>query len=229
MKCLLCRYLIGSADPGWIERVENELATLRNAGANSDAIFERESDPERLRRAHDLWDLDPKRAFDVFLNLAQGGSVWSMAAIGWAYETGTGTPFDSRQADEWYRRACEGGSDAALLGRARLARMHGDPASAEDILKMGVARGLPQATRRLADLKLTFDRTARGRATAYALLDQACAKGDQVACHDLARAMAKGRFGPRYLARGFLTIWRLGRELQARAHASASQSSQLSA
>lgn len=85
-----------------------------------------ENDPylEQSRRAADLRQADPVRAFEEIQILAEKGSVNGMFLLGSAYQFGTGAPVDLEQAETWYRRAYEKGSKlgAFYLGSFYLAQ-----------------------------------------------------------------------------------------------------------
>jgi len=57
------------------------------------------------------------RAADDFASLqkqAEGGDPVAMAALGDAYERGSGVPIDLRQAAAWYQKAAEAGNPMAM-------------------------------------------------------------------------------------------------------------------
>jgi hypothetical protein len=56
---------------------------------NNVEILERETDLSAVNQAYE--ETDPAESFRQYLALAEKGSVWSMATVGWMLQTGTGT------------------------------------------------------------------------------------------------------------------------------------------
>ena len=98
------------------EAVDREYDSLIWKKTNDAALWEQDQAQERMRSADELWAIDPTKAFQQFRDLAAQGSVWSMNIVGHAYTRGRGVQVDLAQAEKWYRRAFEAGSDRALLG-----------------------------------------------------------------------------------------------------------------
>ncbi|MBV8567515.1 MAG: sel1 repeat family protein [Methylobacteriaceae bacterium] len=208
--CILCRclaWLVERESPGWIQDVEEQIQALSYRGLNTDALFEQDADPVRLRQIHELWSSDPSQAFNEFLLLAKGGSVWSMLQVGTALEIGVGTPVDLEQAEQWYRTANASGSDTALLRLGYLAYKRGDAVEAKAILAPGVERGLTAAMRHLAWVELKLVGTPEARDRARILYEKAIGLGDLRARVDLAHAMAHGYFGWRKIPTGLRAVY----------------------
>jgi TPR repeat protein len=226
MQCLLCRYLIWSLrreKPDWVAEAENLDAELLSRGTNSDALALADRDPARLREVYELWKSCPPDAFSQFLSLAEDGSIWSMAQVGYAHEAGEGTRRDRVQAEKWYLKAYEEGSDFGLLRSSVLALKRGDEARAREILNNGISRGLTKAMTALAGMELSLSRTEEARSRARGLYEQAIALGDLPAKMAFARAMAHGRFGLKLIPTGIRSLLaaakEFGAEVDARAHA----------
>jgi len=209
MRCVLCRWLrrsTGRHNPVWLEEADKFEASALLRSMNTDALFKSDPDAARLREIFGLWRSDPVEAFGQFLTLAEGGSVFSMIKVGYAYETGRGAPRDLIRAEQWYVKAHEQGSDYGLVRASGLLFKRGDVATAKSLLAVGVARGLPQAMTYLAwmELKLSRGKDAQSRARAH--YEQAIALGDLPAKMRFARAMARGRFCFRAIPAGIRSV-----------------------
>jgi hypothetical protein len=151
-------------------------------------------------------------AFGQFLTLAEGGSVFSMIKIGYAYETGRGAPRDLNRAEQWYMKAHGRGSDYGLVRASGLLLKRGDVSGARSLLTVGVARGLPQAMTYLAWLELKLSRGKDAQNRARALYEQAIALGDPPAKMYFARARVRGRFGLRAIPAGICSLLATAKE-----------------
>jgi TPR repeat protein len=162
---------------------------------NAYDIWQRESDPDKLVQINALVKTDPVQAFKQYLGLAEQGSVWSMQWVGWAFETGTGTAQDSTQAEKWYRRSFEAGSDEGLLQLGRLYIKSGQYAKAEEIYRTGVERHWVPAMLRLAWIYSKAADWPAKREMTLKLLQRASGEGDLGAKDFLAQKMIRGWFG----------------------------------
>ena len=77
---------------------------------NIDREWRIESDPDRLRHAIDLREMDSISALDELQALADDGSALAMLYIGDTYGNGRGVPRDVERGDHWYQRAADRGS-----------------------------------------------------------------------------------------------------------------------
>jgi TPR repeat protein len=198
MHCFLCQlleWLVERDDPGWVKNARQRIRAESYREVNSDRLFEDDADPMRLRKAYELWDTDPARAFAEFISLGESGSVWSMEQVATALESGLGTSVDQARAEEWYRRAFERGSDLGLLRASYLAFTRGATEEARNILNVGVDRRLTAAMRYLAEIELQFATREDERQRARKLFEQAIELGDVMARVKFARARAYGYFG----------------------------------
>jgi TPR repeat protein len=217
--CVLCRFLLGRIDPDWLGKAETLHGEYLLDGLNNDTVFSSEANSTRLREIYALSQSRPSDAFVQFLALAEQGSVWSMIQIGHAYEVGRGVRVDRVQAEHWYTKAYEEGSDYGLLRGSVLAARRGDVASARAMLEQGVARGLARAMAYLAWLELKFSRGERGRRRARELYERAITLGDFDARVSFGRAMAHGRFGLAAIPEGFRRLQKTKTEFFARIEA----------
>ncbi len=141
--------------------------------------------------------------------------LWSMIQVGYAYEAGLGISRDRAQAEKWYLKAYEEGSDFGLLRSSILAFRRGDEDSARAILREGVSRGLTKAMTAFAGMELSLSRTEEARIRARQLYEQAIASGDFPAKMAFARAMARGRFGLQLIPTGMRSLLATAKEVGA--------------
>jgi TPR repeat protein len=197
MKCIMCK-ICEAANAA----VDKKLSAWASAQMNTLEIWQRETDHDRIVHTYDLLNADPVEGFKECLALAEQGSVWSMAAVGWAFETGNGTSPDMAKAEKWYRRAFERESDYGLLRLGHLYVTQGQYAEAEEVFRSGAERGWAPAMYRLA---WTYSKSAdwpQKRDEVLTLLERASAVGDLSAKRFLAIAMMRGWFGWRRIPSG---------------------------
>jgi TPR repeat protein len=199
MKCILCK-MCQAAEAAFNKKAYAWIA----AQTNETAMWERESeaDQERIRYAHGLESSDPAQSLNEYLALAEQGSLWSMVRAATALASGTGTPPDFAQAEKWYRRAYENGSDEGLLQLGDHYVKTGQFAKAEEVFKTGVERGLSPALYRLAWTYSKSGQWPQKREEALMLLERASSAGDLYGKLFLSRAMIRGWFGLRLIPRG---------------------------
>src|SRR5580698_1661969 len=184
MKCVLCRICEARAEI----LAKKHLAWLE-AQSNSVAIMEGESDPLQVRQAYDLLQTDPAESFKQFLALAESGSIWSMATVGYLSENGTGTSRDLARAEEWLVRAHKAGSDYGLIWLGLLYQESSQHEKAQDVFRTGVERGLVPAMYYLAWSYRNSADWPRRRDEVLTLLERGSAAGDLSAKRFLANAM----------------------------------------
>jgi TPR repeat protein len=208
MKCIICR----RCEAANAAMNKNAQAWLY-AQLNTQAIWERELDHERIRHAHSLAEGDPTRSFNEFLALSEQGSTWSMNCMGAAFETGAAAAPDAVQAEKWYLRAYDGGSDYGLLQLGRLYLSSQRYAKAEEVFRTGVERGFAPAMFYLARTYSMSAHWVQRREEALVLLEQGSAAGDPSAKKFLARAMLFGWFGARRIGEGVRRIVSLANDM----------------
>lgn len=172
------------------------------AQANDREIWDRESEKDRIKEAADVRRINPVASFELLSELAERGSLWSMLRVASAYEDGIGVARNPVAAEEWYRRAYEGGSERALLCYARLLGLRGDLSKCEEVYSVGAARDFAPALYWLARNRLRRFPNRRTRLEVRPLLERATAKGSLNAQKLLARKMLGGQFGLREIPRG---------------------------
>jgi hypothetical protein len=198
MKCIFCRICeerLAVFNRKYLEWLE--------AQSNSVALMEREADPQLIYQAYALQESDPVACFKKYLELAKAGSVWSMGTVGHMLENGTGIARDLVQAEAWYSRAYEAGSDYALIWLGQLYLESDRLQKATDIFRTGVDRGFAPAMVYLAWCYSKSEDWLQRRNEAMSLLQRGSEAGDLGAQRFLVASMLRGRFGFRYVPAGF--------------------------
>lgn len=181
--------------------------------SNRDELAAQETNGDQIEEAirfHKAGDF--AAAFQKWLALAQKGSVWSMFEVGQCYETGAGVTADQEKAETWYKRACAGGSQLAMLACARLAASRHDYAACENILQPGVEQGWAPAKFWLAWYRHEQSESMQICRRLLPLLNDAAAKGHPGAKFLLANFTIHGKFGLLRVPFGFLLALRNGLE-----------------
>ncbi len=160
-----------------------------------------------------MWSDNQSAAFQIYLELAELGSVWSMRELGRCYARGLGVAEDHEKAESWLRRAADGGYQLALMALAELAASMGDLSKAQSILAKSVADGWTPACFWFAQYRLKQSPTRSTYRAARPLLDAAAKEGHPVARAFLARYSITGRFGVREIPAGLREAIALAREL----------------
>jgi TPR repeat protein len=201
MKCVLCK-MCEAAEVAIMKKAHSWL----DAQKNTEEMWDREpvQVQKRIEHAHGLWEIDPAQYFKEYMALAErDGSPWSAICLGAAFEAGVGTECDLAQAEKWYRRAFEGGSDEALIRLGALYVESQQYAKAEEVYRRGAERNWAPAMYRLASVYAKRPDWRRRRDEARTLLERAGAADDILAKRFLAGAMVRGWFGVRYIPEGF--------------------------
>ncbi len=169
---------------------------------------------ERIKNAHSLWKTDPAQYLKEHMALAEeDGSLWGAICLGAFFEEGVGTECDLAQAEKWYRRAFEGGSDEALIQLGALYARSRQYAKAEEVYRRGAERNWAPAMYRLAWVYSTRPDWRCHRDEARTLLERAGAAGDILAKKFLADAMVRGWFGVRNIPKGFRLAFSVADEM----------------
>jgi TPR repeat protein len=207
MKCIFCKICeerLAIFNRKYLEWLE--------AQSNSVALMEREADPQLVYQAHDLRETDPAACFKKYLSLAESGSVWSMATVGTLFESGEGTDRDLAQAEAWYSRAYEAGSDYALIWLGRLYLESNRLEKAEEVFRTGVDRGFAPAMYYLAFSYWKSGDWLQKRNEAMSLLQRGATAGDLGAQRFLVASMLRGRFGFRHVPAGFRLLSKIAND-----------------
>lgn len=165
--------------------------------SNEDVLLADESDEnwDLMQRASALDESDPEAAFQLYLQAATQGSIWSMEAVGWRYWTGTGTIADMQKAQQYYRRAIAGGSLIAQINCARLLAANDQHSEAVKILEQGASSDFVTAFFWLARLRYDRDASTEVANEIRPMLKRAVQKGHPGAQQLLSKLMLKGKFG----------------------------------
>jgi hypothetical protein len=138
MKCVLCTICENAR-----ATFDKKMDAWLYAQSNNVEILERETDLSAVNQAYE--ETDPAESFRQYLALAEKGSVWSMATVGWMLQTGTGTEQDLSQAEKWLVRAYQAGSDYGLICLGCLYERSERSEKAQEVYRAGVARGFVPA------------------------------------------------------------------------------------
>jgi TPR repeat protein len=208
MKCILCK-MCETAKAA----VRRKWRAWSDMQMNNMEIWDRETERKRIEYAHSLWKTDPAQCFKEYLALSEAGSLWSAICVGAAFENGIGSPPDLVQAEKWYRRAYEGGSDDALLRLGALYLRSREYAKAEEVYRAGIERNLAPAMHDLAWIYWKSCDWRSRRDEARTLLERGSAAGDIFAKRFLASALARGGFGLRHIPEGFRLMFSVADEM----------------
>jgi TPR repeat protein len=151
-------------------------------------------------------------ALQLYLEAAEEGSVVAMGRVAWQFWTGTGTAPDFGKAQEYYRRAIQGGSWTATIHYARLLDQLGHHDACDRVLEDGVAAGYVPAYFWLAWLRYQRSRTRETCREVRPLLEYAAKCGHPGAKRKLAQWMVLGKFGARERFHGAVLSFRLAYE-----------------
>jgi TPR repeat protein len=208
MKCILCKMCKAAH-----AKFDEKMNTWLYEQSNHVEIMERETDPAAVYEAYG--HTDTADSFKQYLALAEGGSVWSMAAVGQMFHAGTGTTKDLVQAEKWLVRAYQAGSDYGLICLGCLFERTERSEKAQEVYRTGVARGfVPAMVYLAASYRRSHDWALRRHET-LSLLENGRAAGDLFARHWLATAMARGWFGLRYIPEGFRRLPSIAHDMAA--------------
>lgn len=158
---------------------------------------------QRWAQARSLVDSDPAAALAIYVELAEGGSPFSMLKAGSFYERGRGTAPDSAIAEDFYRRALSAGSWRATLRYAHLLFKRGADDCWPSTLRDGVDNGFIPAFFWLGWYSYKRAPRAKTAREVRHLLETAAAAGHPGARLVLVRWAMGGKFGLREIPRGF--------------------------
>src|SRR5262249_8389701 len=130
------------------------LRTWEYAQIDDWTLLDADPHKDEAKAAAYLLDDAPEDGFARLLGLANEGSLYSMNFVAWCYAVGTGVTKDWDEAEGWYRRAHEGGSDRALLEYGAYLVSRGRTDEAEKVYESGWRRGFVPAVYRLIRMRL---------------------------------------------------------------------------
>jgi TPR repeat protein len=182
------------------------LAKWEFAQANDRAIFDADPFTDELMSAIRLHAASPEEGFVQLLDFANRGSLYSTNYVAWSYAVGTGVPKDLDQAQAWYRRAYEGGSDRGLLEYGAYLVSTGQNDEAEKVYEIGWQRGFVPAVYRLIRLRLRPTLPLAERLAWKPSLEWAVEAGHPAARYLLSKYLVRGWFGVPGIPRGMKLV-----------------------
>lgn len=103
---------------------------------------------------------DFKKAFSLFLNAAEGGSVDAMERLASMYGAGEGTGLDFEKSIYWDKKAVDNGSILSLLNLGITYRSVGDIRLSKSWFEKALAAGDGEAALQLAKLYMVSEKEA---------------------------------------------------------------------
>jgi len=213
MGCILCgplKWLCARISAGCAES-HAEFRKRANSWdfkqVDDTTLLERDPERDRIKEAFLVLETDPEAGFRRLLELAQQGSVWSMSHVASSYFRGFGVAADPVEAEDWFRRAFEGGSEYAQLRYGKILGRRGDFDKCEEVFGVGVAMDWAPALYWSARYRLRRSNTRETLRQIRPLLERASANGSVPAHLILAPAMLWGRFGLREIPHGLRLVW----------------------
>lgn len=148
----------------------------------------------------------PEEGFARLLDFANRGSVYSINHVAWRFAVGSGAPKDLDQAEAWYRRAYEGGSDRGMLEYGAYLVSQGRAGEAEKVYEAGWQRGFVPAVYRLIRIRLRPTLPLAERLAWRPSLEWAAGAGHPAARYMLSKYLFRGWFGLRGIPKGVRLI-----------------------
>jgi hypothetical protein len=175
--------------------------------ADDTVLLERDTEQDRIKEAFLVQEADPEAGFLRLLELAEHGSVWSMNRVADSYHRRIGSARDPIKAEDWFRRAFEGGSEYAQLRYGKILGQRGDFDKCEEVFAVGVAKDWAPALYWSARYRLRRSDTRETLRQIRPLLERASAKGSVPAHQLLVSATLWGGFGLREIPHGLRLVW----------------------
>ena len=182
------------------------LTKWEYAQANDWAIFDADPFKDELISAIRLHDASPEEGFVRLLDFANRGSLYSTHYVAWSYAVGTGARKDRDEAQAWYRRAYEGGSDRGLLEYGAYLVSGGQNYEAEKVYEAGWRRGFVPAVYRLIRLRLRPTLPLAERLAWKPSLEWTVEAGHPAARFLLSKYLVRGWFGLSGIPRGLKLV-----------------------
>jgi TPR repeat protein len=118
-----------------------------------------------------------------------------MLHLGWAYQKGTGTGADAKQAEVWFRRAFEKGSKLAIYYLGHFYLQQQEYSKAHEVFAVGASMQYAPAIYCLGQMYVDGTGVSKQPDKGRALLEQATALGHVFAKRGLAKLLMSGQFG----------------------------------
>jgi TPR repeat protein len=161
-----------------------------------------EPDLIELRQAYDLMTVDRPQALARLQSLADRGSTMSMLYIAKSYVTADLSKGNLLEAEKWYRRAADQGSDFALYSLGKLYIKMGQTAEAKAIFSSNSLRDYLPAIHELGRMYHYGIGGEKDLRLARSFLEKASAQGHVFAKRELAGLLSGGSFGLAQVPRG---------------------------
>jgi len=196
----MCKFCDRFWDRFWVKSDAWE-----RAHSNESDLWAEETVQNRglIDQALAIQDTERATTFQLYLEAADAGSIWSMEKVGWHYQTGTFVAKDLAKAQDYYYRAVCAGSWMATLEYARLLAEQGHHEYCERVLENGVASDFVPAYVALARFRYEQSKTAMVCREVRPLLDYAARRGHPEANVMLARWMMSGKLGIHKIPQGY--------------------------
>lgn len=170
-----------------------------------------EYDFDRLCQAVDFYNSnDIPNAIEIWLDLAEKGSALSMLELGRCYEFGRGVTLDRVEAEKWYEKAFQKGSQSAMLKCADAAASRNEFSSCEAILQGGIDQDWTPAIFWMAWYRHKRSADSATYRSIFPMLRKAAGRGHPAANFFLTNYMVRGKFGIVWIPLGFLRAIRFG-------------------
>jgi TPR repeat protein len=157
----------------------------------------REPDLEQLNQVYGALKKRPAEALSKLVHWAEKGSLMSMVYLGYAYQDGRGVPINFLTAEQWYRRAVDGGLMRACCDLGSLYLERRRYAEAQAIFEVAAAKNFTPAIHRLGRMYFYGHGIDKNLERAKTLLERASADGNIAAKMQLAHLLKSGHFGMR--------------------------------
>lgn len=154
-----------------------------------------EPDLEALKRTYDALGEKPRESLNQLVAWAETGSLMSMLYVGSAYRYGWGVPVNFLTAEQWFRRAVDGGLMLAVLDLGSLYLERRRYAEAQAVFEAAAARDYAPAIHQLGRMYFYGHGVAKDFGRARTLLERASAEGNIAAKFQLAHLLRTGHFG----------------------------------
>ena len=177
------------------------------AHSNDDDLLSNETEANRelLRQAGAAAEIDDlSSAFPLYLDAAKAGSALAMETVACRYWTGSGTAPDLDQAEIYYRRAADAGSQMAHIHCARLLFAQLRYEESERVLQHSAISNFAPAAFWLASHRYWRCKSRSVASEIRPLLEYAARAGHPGAKNFLKRLMATGKLGIFAIPKGLL-------------------------
>jgi TPR repeat protein len=207
MACRLCVWLCDRFCPRkptfWSESRQWEEAYSQEWEPWDETVERR----TRAAEAAKLVESDPEAALELFIELADEGSIFAMRWLGTLYHGRHGIVRNLECAEEYFRRGLSAGSWISTLGYAQLLYRRGAHDKWQSTLADGVDKGFIPSFFWQALYTYRLNPSRRVAEEVRPLMLKAAEAGHPGAEAMLAIWTARGKFGLRKIPEGFRMLW----------------------